>query len=190
MREELTASMRSRIRETFARMIQEKQDTADVTMESLAAEMGVAKGTLYLYYKNKAEIVKDTLRQEREIMLEQMNRLFQPELTPDGQLRGYAKIMLEEFTRNRGMRLEFIRNVPFEVHRDAPDRNMEVLTRILEQGIASGFFREVDVPGTAMFIRCSIIGQFRYLLRTGKPLNAEALSSVFEDMVIRSLLRK
>ena len=185
-REHLTSVMRAEIRDAFVRLISERQDGQGVTMEDVAASLGIAKGTLYLYYRTKDELVLDAWSTEQDARFERIQRKIRRKMPAPELLCFWAKIMMEDFRRSRWLRLEFYRNNPFPAPR-RPDRNVQLVSQILQQGIAEGSFRPVPVEDTALFIRNALIGEFRYLLRTGEPLDLERSMTVFRDMVLRAL---
>ena len=182
-REQLTDQMRSAIRTSVARLCAE---TGDVSMERVAQDAGIAKGTIYLYYKTKLELIRDVLNANREIMLARIEEMIKTTDPPEEQLRLYARIMMEEFQKNRHLRTEFIRSsglpaLPRNI------RGIEMLNCILQSGIERGVFRPVPVEDTVTFIRASLIGQFRFLLMERKNIDIERAMNVFEDMVLRAL---
>jgi len=185
-RECLNSVMRTEIRNAFVRLIAGKQDGQDVTMEDVAASLGIAKGTLYLYYRTKDELVQDAWNAEQDARYRKICRRIRRKLPAPELLVFWAETMMEDFRRSRWLRLEFYRKNPFPAPR-RPDRNVQLLSEILQKGIDEGSFRPVAVEDSALFIRNALIGQFRYLLRTGEPLNVKRGMTVFRDMVIRAL---
>ena len=185
-RDHLTSVMRSKIRAEFVRLIAERQAGQSVTMEDVATSLGIAKGTIYLYYKTKDELVLDAWTAERNAQFEKIRKKLRSGISAPEQLECCAEIMMEDFRQSRWLRLEFFRNNPFPSPRK-PERLIGLFSEILRKGIEEGSFRSVPVEDTAVFIRNAIIGQFRYLLRTGEPLDVGRAMSVFRDMVIRAL---
>ena len=185
-REHLTSVMRSEIRAAFVRLIAERRDEQGVTMEDVAAELGIAKGTLYLYYRTKDELVLDAWQTEQNARFEKIRRKLRPDIPAPEQLECCVAIMMEDFLHSRWLRLEFFRNNPFPAP-NRPNRLVQLFSEILRKGIREGSFRNVAAEDTALFIRNSLIGQFRYLLQTGEPLDVEKSMTVFRDMVIRAL---
>ena len=100
----------------------------------------------------------------------------------------FARIMMEDFSRNRWLRMEFLKTTPFSPSGNRTEKKIEILSRILKKGIREKSFRKVPVEDTALFIRCALIGHFRYLLRTGKEIDIPRCLAVFRDMVLRALL--
>ena len=186
-RECLNSVMRTKIRSTFVRLIAGKQEGQEVTMDDVAASMGIAKGTLYLYYRTKDELVLDAWTAEQDARYRKICRKIRRKIAAPELLCSWAETMMEDFRRSRWLRLEFYRKNPFPAPR-RPDRNVQLLSEILQKGIDEGSFRPVAVEDTALFIRNALIGQFRYLLRTGGPLDMERSMAVFRDMVLRALL--
>ena len=186
-REKPSASMKEEIRDTFIVQMSRPENEGSITMEKLASIMGIAKGTLYLYYRTKNELVRDAL----ETVSEAKERRFRNEIRLDSpapeQLMAFARIMMEDFAKNRWLRKEFLKNVPFPPTAGKSEKKMEILSRILEKGIREGSFRNVPVKDTALLIRCTLIGHFRHLLRTGEKIDIPRFLALFQDFVLRAL---
>lgn len=127
--------------------------------EEVAARAGVAKGTLYLYYPSKEELLKAVISQrlssEIAAVAEQADRFEGPsaellsEVLTDWWIRVYEsptaavfKLVITE-VRNFPEIAEFYR-------REVVEPGQELVGRILERGIARGEFRRIDVPSAVM----------------------------------------
>ena len=184
-REQLAEQMRADIMQCYIRLAAE---TGDVSMERLAAEVGIAKGTLYLYYKTKADLLRAALALGRSRMLEQMTGTLNKPIPAPEKIEQYARWMMEEFREHRLLRMEYLRNnnqPPLPKNVVAID----ILSKIIEQGIKEKTIREMNVEDIVFLIRSSLIGQFAYLLREGKELDIERSMFMFKDIIIRGILR-
>ena len=184
-REQLAEQMRADIMQCYIRLAAE---TGDVSMERLAAEVGIAKGTLYLYYKTKADLLRAALALGRSRMLERMTETLNEPISAPEKIEQYARWMMEEFREHRLLRMEYLRN-----NNQPPlPKNVvafDILSKIIEQGIKEKTIREMNVEDVVFLIRSSLIGQFAYLLREGKELDIERSMFMFKDIIIRGILR-
>lgn len=184
-REQLAEQMRTTIVEAYVRLADRN---INISMESLAAEVGIAKGTLYLYYKTKNELQRAALAEGRKRMLERMMQTLNSPLSAPEKLCEFVRWMMEEFCRHRLLRMEYLRN-----NNQPPlPRNVvaiEILTKIIQQGVDEKDFRDVNVDDTVFLIRSSIIGQFVFLLRDEKELDVERAMFMFKDITLRGILR-
>lgn len=131
---------------------------AAARLEDVAARAGVSKGTLYLYYANKAELFKAVVRENivplivaaREFVdrsdesaAQLLERFFAEWWQRFGatRLAGIGKLVIAESGNFPEVAHFFAHEVA------APDR--EILKSILERGIARGEFRPVDVDAAA-----------------------------------------
>ena len=154
------AQMRENICRVFAEMF---AADGDVSMESLAEKTGLAKGTIYNYFKDKKELTAAVMENRRRMMIELMERAIDPATPAVQQLETFVRIMWEDFHTHRHLRLEYLRNNPVRQipHRPRP---LDILKRIIEQGIAASELREMDPEEAALFVFCSLIGKFRHIL--------------------------
>ncbi|MBR2427110.1 MAG: TetR/AcrR family transcriptional regulator [Lentisphaeria bacterium] len=184
-REQLAEQMRTTIVEAYVRLADRN---INISMESLAAEVGIAKGTLYLYFKTKDELQRAALAEGRKRMLERMMQTLNSPLSAPEKLCEFVRWMMEEFCRHRLLRMEYLRN-----NNQPPlPRNVvaiEILTKIIQQGVDEKDFRDVNVADTVFLIRSSIIGQFVFLLRDEKELDLERAMFMFKDITLRGILR-
>ena len=155
-----TARMRENICNTFAEMFAAE---GDVSMEHLAEKMGIAKGTIYNYFKDKSELTAAVMEIRRRAMVELMEKEITPDASAIFQLERFVQIMWEDFHRYRHLRMEYLRSNPVRTISHRP-RPLDILKKIMEQGIAGGEFRQTDPEEAALFVFCSLIGKFRHFL--------------------------
>ena len=168
-KEHHTAVMRERICSTFAEMF---ASDGDVSMEHLAERLGVAKGTIYNYFRDKSELTSAVMEIRRKNMVELMERTILPELPAEEQLAVFVRIMIDDFNLYRHLRMEYLRYNPLAPVPSRP-RPLDILEQIMERSIASGEFRKNDPAEAALFIFCSLIGKFRHLLRNNQAADPE-----------------
>lgn len=184
-REQLAEQMRADILRCYIRLAAE---IGDVSMERLASEVGIAKGTLYLYYKTKADLLRAALALGRSRMLERMTETLNKSISAPEKIEEYARWMMEEFRDHRLLRMEYLRN-----NNEQPlPKNVaafEILSKIIEQGIQEQTIRPMNVEDIVFLIRSSLIGQFAYLLREGRELDMDRSIFMFKDVILRGILR-
>ena len=137
-------------------------------MEELAEKTGIAKGTIYNYFKDKTELTAAVIELRRKAMVTLMEKEISPELPAPQQLEIFVRIMWEDVGRYRHLRLEYLRNNPVR-HIPLRPRPVDLLERIVAKGIAEKTFREVDSAEAALFVFCSLIGKFRHYLIQDLP---------------------
>jgi len=74
-----------------------------LTMQRVAEEAGVAKGTLYTYFDNKAALLKSVLRASIEPLTAELDEIFGRDLDPASQLQQVIERTLTYFDENRDM---------------------------------------------------------------------------------------
>lgn len=170
--------------------------------EEVAARAGVSKGTLFLYFPSKEELLKAVVRENLSGRFAEWNEEFEAfeGSTPD-MVRYCMRVWWERIgaTRASGITKLIIseaRNFPDiaafyqqEVIRPA----MELIRRILQRGIDRGEFRDLDVEYTSF----SIVAPMIYLIMMKHslgacapqdyPLDAERYVQVQADNLLRGL---
>jgi AcrR family transcriptional regulator len=65
------------------------------SVEDVAQRAGVAKGTVYLYFKNKADLLVHALIEEKRQHLQGIRAFFAPGLEPRARLRAWLRFVVE-----------------------------------------------------------------------------------------------
>ena len=178
-----TSQMRQNICRTFAEMFAAQ---GDVSMEHLAEKMGIAKGTIYNYFEDKKALTAAVMEMRRKAMTALMEEKISPELPASEQLELFVSIMWQDFNTYRHLRLEYLRNNPV-LHLPHRPRPLDILKRIIEQGIASGEFRKTDPEEAALFIFCSLVGKFRHFLLKDLEADTEKEKNVMLSFLFPAL---
>jgi AcrR family transcriptional regulator len=130
-------------------------------LDDVARDAGCTKGTIFLYYKNKAELFRAAMREAVVPLIEENERLVESH-------QGGARALLEKLLRQRWDHMTrnrytaIIKLMLAETH-TYPDlarfchdefieRNQALLRRVLELGVERGEFRPMDVSHVARFV--------------------------------------
>lgn len=177
-----------------------REGLAAVTMERVAQEVGIAKGTVYLHYRDKQELLESVKSSALEPMLERLDQLFDSDLDPLRKLEAYSLRYLGYFDERR----ELFRILIYERevtrasgHRFRGDRYrhlVERTARVIRDGISGGVFRDLDADkAAAMFVEANyaIMSQ-RLRGGGGAPVEDDArlISGIFLRGLVSETPRK
>jgi len=132
---------------------------AATRLEDVAARAGVSKGTLYLYYNGKDDLFKAVVRSNALPLIEAFRQDIERSTLPSAELiarffhgwwqqigetrlAGIAKLIVGEAGNFPEVTRFFLEEVAQPTWR--------LLGAILERGIASGEFRQIDVPAATV----------------------------------------
>src|SRR5579864_7487131 len=74
-----------------------------VTMDRVAQEAGIAKGTIYLHYRDKQELLDDVKDSSLEPMVAKMTDIFASDAPADRKLQTYSLRYLNYFDERRDL---------------------------------------------------------------------------------------
>jgi AcrR family transcriptional regulator len=168
------------------------------SMGDIARAAGVSKGTLYVYFENKAElfsalIADERKRAKREFHLDPQS----PDVSQD--LRRYGRSLLGYISRARNIQsvrtviaiAEKFPKVGEEFYRDGPQRGLDYLRNYLEAQVAAGRLRIEDCAFAArqlqVLLHTGVINELLYGVRT-TPDEAE-IGRVVDEAVETFLAR-
>jgi|SRR5580692_9208457 TetR/AcrR family fatty acid metabolism transcriptional regulator len=143
-------------RKTFA-----KKGFADATMDEIAAACGLAKGTLYLYFKSKRDVYLRTLQHGTAELLKRVTANMHAVTGVRAKLRANITTRLEHAEDNRDFikiyLTEFI-NVthPASINKDFKDVQLKLvqgLEQVLRDGVEHGEIQQLDVETIAFTIQ-------------------------------------
>jgi AcrR family transcriptional regulator len=174
-----------------ARRLFGERGTTDVSMDEIAAEAGVARSTVYVYFANRDELLGACLKRMLDQLLEGIAEDWERDTEPRARLRILIEGMFERLDDNPAFfRLALIGQGSAAVSSELALIGLEVagmLQSLYLEGLSTGLFRTMD-PDRAV----SLIGQQIYgamSVRAGELLplpRAESATEVTE-FVLRGL---
>jgi AcrR family transcriptional regulator len=175
--EELVVRRREQII-TAARKVFARKGYQGTKTEDIADELGVGKGTLYRYFKDKRDLFM-AVDQEGFKRLDMEVDKGYPVENPRERLKAIVRCFFEFFDSNPDlieigmqMRTEF-KDEYERRFTEGHDQHIGRLTELMREGMAKGYFREADPAMAARALSALVYGtllQF-YYRRTGERLS-------------------
>lgn len=159
------------------------------TMEGVAEQAGVAKGTIYLYFESKRELVEEAIAHSIEPLVLRVEAIMESDAEPADKLRRMAEANLEFFDEQRQLFRTHVQGPYFPQTQTGRLRErgyrtvLGHTTRVVREGIGAGLFRAVD-PALAAAIwlealTAFILRRLREEERGPIPAQVETLLDVF-----------
>jgi TetR/AcrR family fatty acid metabolism transcriptional regulator len=117
------------------------------TIAQIAARAGVADGTLYLYFKNKDDILYQFISFKTDVVFKKMNAAVEKGQNAEEKLRYLIRCHLEEFQNDKNMAIIFqsevryLRDIESQI-KDISKMYLDLLSDIIEQGQTEGSMRQ------------------------------------------------
>lgn len=166
-----------------------------VTMDAVALEAGVAKGTIYSYFKNKQELVKAAIDATILPMHEELFEILKSDSPPDQRLREMSFRHLIYFENHRDFFRIFVHDRFASQRRLKRYRSgryhrfLEATAAVVEEGIRLGFFRDMDALKTAAMIVEADIAIINQRLLSEKPGPVERDAALVSDVFLHGIQR-
>jgi AcrR family transcriptional regulator len=173
---------------------------AAARLDDVAAQAGVSKGTLYLYFDNKAELFKDVIRQT--LLAPIVNSVEAAEMEPDpatalkALIAGIGRLLADD-RRSAIPKLVISESGTFpelaafylnEIIKPMRAR----IANIVRRGVQSGQFRPVNSSLIFMIVMgpCLLSAIWRHTMQVhdSMKLNVEELMHLHEDVLLNGLL--
>ena len=117
------------------------------TIAQIAARAGVADGTLYLYFKNKDDILYQFISFKTDVVFKKMHAAVEKGQNAEEKLRYLIRCHLEEFQNDKNMAIIFqsevryLRDIESQI-KDISKMYLDLLSDIIEQGQTEGSMRQ------------------------------------------------
>ncbi len=162
-----------------------KQDGLRLSLDEIAAKMGVAKKTLYNHFSSKDELIKESIRAISLDFREALSGLDDPDRPSIESLReSFARVGELFMVVSPVFFSDLMRGNPSQAmleHLVGSDFFQRKILSNLRQGIAEGVFREdLDVEFVSTYMSYSIFGFYINGIVHG---NAPVTSSYFEEVL-------
>ncbi|HEX8153895.1 MAG TPA: TetR/AcrR family transcriptional regulator [Thermoanaerobaculia bacterium] len=150
------------IQEAAMRVIARKGMSA-ATMQEIAKEAGVAKGTIYLYFRDRDELVEKTFETAITELMARTEVFLEADLSFEEKLRSIIAAKVQFFRENREffrlyLTLRFPEGSPAQQRRQKRTCQTQYTSRIdrlaamLEKAMESGEIRRTDSHRLALFV--------------------------------------
>lgn len=200
-RSRLLPEIRTREVQSAALRVISRKGIAHATMQEIADEAGVAKGTLYLYFKDRDDLVESTADHAFAKLTERLDSTL-PELpTFREKLRVLFRTEIAFFDEHREFFRIYIayKQPPAELYQNARRRrtchpryanHLIRLENILREGMLSGDVRPCDPARLALLVSESAVALMLRRLAEEKPPEAEEDVNWLVDFVLHGIAVK
>jgi len=173
-----------------------REGIQDLTMDRVAAEAGVAKGTLYVYFENKEQILEEAVDASFDPLVREGSALLDSDLAPDKKLEGFALCHLRFFDEHR----DLIRVLFFDRERTHSGRSrytdgryrtsVKRVASVLEDGVREGLFAPLDSMNVAAIFIEANMGMIIQRIHDGISGDVEKDAKQITDIFMEGLKRK
>jgi TetR/AcrR family fatty acid metabolism transcriptional regulator len=117
------------------------------TISQIATRAGVADGTLYLYFKNKEDILYQFISFKTNVVFKERRAAVESGTTAEEKLRQLIRCHLREFQNDKNMAIIFqsevryLRDIESQI-KDISKMYLDLLSEIIEQGQIEGSIRQ------------------------------------------------
>jgi AcrR family transcriptional regulator len=188
---------RDQIMDTARRLFGER-GTTDVSMDEIAAEAGVARSTVYVYFANRDELLRACVQSMYDRMQDTIAVIVADDASPDERLHGLILGLLERIDESPAFfRLAMATQATADADGSAAVGGalmmigldmIRVLEELARAGIAAGDFRaDLDVERAVVLVGQLIYGALSVRAGEPDPIPAERAADEICDFVRRGL---
>lgn len=163
------------------------------TIAQIAAEAGVADGTIYLYFKNKEDILYQFLSYKTDIVFKKMHQAVNKTGNAEIKLRNLIRSHLKEFQDDRDMAVVFQSEVRYLRDIEPQIKNiskmyLHLLTEIIEQGQIEGTIRQDLFMGLVKrYILGAVEGVINTWVTSGGKYDLVSMADPLVDLYLRGI---
>ena len=170
-----------------------KHGSDGLTMDRLAETAGIAKGSLYNYFRNKHELIVFIYTRTIEPISNAIDDVIAKLIPADAKLSIIVSSIVENFSTHRGI-FDFLFNdlevkaVVETLKRDTSRSGIIAqLTAVFEQGAAEGSFRKLVPSRTAEMVFGTITGMLEQELIAGENRSPKESADLLLDLMLKGL---
>jgi len=163
----------------------------DVTMDQIAAEVGVAKGTIYLYFESKENLYLGILEHTFETIESILEKEIAKEDPAPQKLKKILRLIFQFYFQNMDVLRILTRDETrlirehFEFTEHWRHRRIKLYRKVLEKGIKEGSFRSANTELMALII-FGLVGSVMFFYPTDKTAGeiAEEVFSMISEGIM------
>lgn len=135
-----------------------KKSYHSVTVDEVAGGVGIAKGTIYLYFKSKENLYLSILEQAFEELEDRMSEEIEKGAPSPAKLSEVLKVVFSYFRTNVDVLRILTRDEThlirehFELTEQWKNRGVALYKKVLDRGVGEGSFKPMNTTLTALII--------------------------------------
>jgi TetR/AcrR family transcriptional regulator, fatty acid metabolism regulator protein len=165
------------------------------TISLIAKEAGVADGTIYLYFKNKDDILVQFIEYKTKLVFDRFRDAVEEAETAVEKLRNLIRTHLGEFQKDPNMAIVYQaqnRHMQHELARESvkamSKRYRDIIAEIIEQGQEEGTIRRNLYIGLVKrLINGAVEEVINSWLHTGRGYDLESMADPLVDLFIHGI---
>ncbi len=158
------------------------------TMEDIAKASGIAKATLYHYFRSKEDILREIINFEGEMLRTKLLEIVESDLPASEKLKRYSRVRMhylkELVVYYKTLSEEYYSHIPFIEHerRRFDIFEHELFKRMLEQGIEQCEFRPIEAERYALVL-IQAVKALELPIATGQALRIGDMEVDLDEML-------
>jgi len=177
-KKEVVTAFRTREILAAARNVMERLGVEATTMDEIAQAAGVAKGTIYLYFPSKEELIQALMSQVGENMFRDLKAIMDEPHSPRDKLPRVLAVLVEYLERERALFPIYMRDFAqwmlpggrgrFRRIQELEGQILSLLNCLFTEGVASGEFIPADPKLLTFLLRSLVRGVGFYGITEGR----------------------
>jgi AcrR family transcriptional regulator len=198
-KKEIVTAFRTQEILAAARTLLDQRGLEAMTMDEIALAAGVAKGTLYLYFQCKDELIQAMISQVGENILRDMESSLQAPGTPAEKLIRMVSVLLEYLNRERLLFPIYARELLrgkrdsregfWRHYQETEEKFLALVTGLFADGIASGDFIPANPRLLTFLLRGLVRATGYYQREEGQTDAAQEALPVILTLLSSGLIR-
>jgi AcrR family transcriptional regulator len=199
-KKEIVTAFRTREILAAARQVLEQRGLEAMTMEEIAAAAGVAKGTLYLYFQSKDDLIQALITLVAENILKDLEAALQAPGMPSEKLRRVVSVLLEYLNRERLLFPIYARELLrgkresregfWRNYQELEERFVTLVTSLFAEGIAAGQFISANPRLLTFLVRGLVRATGYYQQAEGQAEAAKEALPVILTLLSSGLIKE
>ncbi|RCK72604.1 MAG: Transcriptional regulator, TetR family [Ignavibacteriae bacterium] len=152
---EITQDLKKKQILEAAKQVFGKYGFSKTTLDDVATAVGMKKASLYYYYSSKEDLFRDVVKSETDELIRELETNIFKLNSISEQLKSFVKIRIDYLNRLINLHnlaasiIIEVRPICENLYREFSEKQVEIVSRILSDGIKNNYIRNLDVNRTA-----------------------------------------